>query len=101
MTMWQAILLFGSLSAAAVPQTVDLEKWNTVERMRGKMQQVEEQKTEPIRKSKVRLYRRKNDSPCCGEASPIAEAVTNKAGLFEFKNPAPGDYWVVVIFAMP
>ena len=42
------------------------------------------------------MYRREKDSQCCGTALPLEEVVTNKEGIFQFKNSVPGNYWVVV-----
>lgn len=104
---WQSIILVGSLLAASVPQAVDTEKWNAVERMCGKLEWVEEipvkgkgaefeEKSRPLKKVDIRLYRRENESSCCGMGLPIARAVTNGRGEFDFKNLVPGSYWVMV-----
>jgi hypothetical protein len=92
---------------ASAPQAPDQEKWNTVERTCGKLEWVEkilvkgkvaefEEKSKPLKKIDVRLYRWENESSCCGTALPIAQALTNKSGVFNFKNVVRGSYWVVV-----
>jgi hypothetical protein len=104
---WQSILLVGSLLFASVPQAVDTKKWKTVGRMCGKLEWVEEvpvnrkgtefqEKSRPLKKVEIRLYRRENESSCCGTGLPIARAVTNGRGEFNFENLVPGSYWVMV-----
>jgi hypothetical protein len=89
-------------------QTVDTQKWNTVEQSCGRVEFVDETpvkgnvnqyntKSKPIKRSAVRLYRRETESVCCGGAPPVAEALTNRRGEFEFKNVKAGNYWVVIV----
>jgi hypothetical protein len=104
---WQFILLIGSLLFFSVPQGADTEKWNTVGRMCGKLEWVEkipvnrkgtefEEKSKPLKKVDIRLYRRESESSCCGTEQPIARGVTNGRGEFGFKNLASGSYWMEV-----
>ncbi len=104
---WQFILLIGSLLFSSVPQGVDTEKWNTVGRMCGKLEWVEkipvnrkgtefEEKSKPLKKVDIRLYRRESESSCCATGQPIARVMTNGRGEFDFKNLVPGSYWMVV-----
>jgi len=96
------------LSFGVSGQAVDAEKWNTVERMCGKVEWVEkmpskhdsnsyEEKRKSIKEAEVRLYQREGDAPCCGTNPSHAKAVTNRVGIFEFKNIAPGKYWLVIV----
>jgi len=105
---WKFIFAFTSLMIGLFSQTVDPEKWNTVERMCGKLERVEEipikgtpslftEKRQPIKKAVVRIYRREKDAPCCESSMPLAETVTSRGGDFMFKDSAPGTYWVVVV----
>jgi hypothetical protein len=105
---WQFIFALSSVMIGLHSQTVDPEKWNTVERMCGIVERVEEipikgtpslftEKRQPIKKADVRVYRRENDAPCCGSSMPLAETLTNRSGVFMFKGSAPGSYWVVVV----
>ena len=54
-------------------------------------------KRKSIKEAEVRLYQREGDAPCCGTNPPHAKAVTNRVGIFEFKNIAPGKYWLVIV----
>jgi len=105
---WPIILVLALLGGGSRPQADDSEKWNTVERMCGKLEWLEEipvkgttdtfnEKRMPVKKAEVRLYRRENDSPCCGATLFVTNAVTNRAGEFEFKKAVPGRYWIVAI----
>jgi hypothetical protein len=109
MKFWLHAFLLASLAVLAVPQVVDHEKWNTVERMCRKLECVEEtplkgkadefeEKSTSLKKTDIRLYRRKNEPSCCGTELPLARGVTNKSGEFEFnvKDLFPGNYWVMV-----
>jgi len=104
---WQSILLVGLLLSASVPQAADTEKWNTVGRMCGKLEWIEEipvnrkgtefqEKSRPLKKVEIRLYRRGNESSCCGTGLPVARSITNGRGEFDFKDLVPGSYWMVV-----
>jgi hypothetical protein len=105
---WQFILSVASLMISLPTQTVDPEKWNTVERMCGKLERVEEipvkgttaaftEKRQPIKKADIRLYQRGKATQCCGAGLLVAETVTSRGGDFIFRNPAPGSYWVVAV----
>jgi hypothetical protein len=109
MSLWRTIVLVGLMAVPALPQNVDPEKWNTVERMCGKAEWVDEipakgktaeseEKAKPLRKARVRLYFRKNEPSCCEPKSLIGQVVTGKKGEFEFlvKDLFPGKYWVTV-----
>jgi hypothetical protein len=102
------LIFLAVLPAGASGQAVDAEKWNTVERMCGKAEWVEkipskhdpnsyEEKRKSIKKAEVRLYQREGDAPCCGTNPPVAQSVTNREGIFEFKNIMPGKYWLVIV----
>jgi hypothetical protein len=109
MTFWLPIFLLALQAVPAVPQVVDQEKWNTVERMCGKLEWVEEiplkgkiaefeEKSTPLKNADVRLYHRQNEPSCCVTALLIGRTVTNKRGEFEFnvEDLFPGNYWVMV-----
>ena len=109
MKFWLHAFLLASLAVPTVPQVVDHEKWNLVERicrnlecveetpLKGKADEFEEKST-PLKKTDIRSYRRRNEPSCCGTELPIARGVTNKSREFEFnvKNLSPGDYSVMV-----
>ena len=107
--MKTALLIFlAVLPFGASGQVVDAEKWNTVERMCGKAEWVEkipskhdpnsyEEKRKSVKKAEVRLYQREGDVPCCGTNPPIAQSVTNREGIFKFKNIVSGKYWLVIV----
>jgi hypothetical protein len=100
------VLGMGLLLGSMCSQAVDMEKWNAVDVLCGKLVQVEKipkrgvansfrEKTKVIKKAALRLYYRDKDVPCCAQQSAAAEGVSTKNGTFEFKNIATGNYWLV------
>ena len=104
MIAWHSMLLGQSSQAA------DVEKWRTIERPCGRLEWVEEvpvkgkpaeseEKSRPIKKAKISLLPRENESFCRGDGAPVARTVTKANGHFEFKHVVPGKYWVAVELA--
>jgi hypothetical protein len=103
---WEVIFLLTLLLGDSYFQTADLEKWNTVSLVCGRLIQVRQipmkgasnsftEKEKPVKDANVRLYRRDKDIPCCSAESLAAEAVSGKDGSFDFKKITPGTYWLV------
>lgn len=104
---WPPFLFLALLGISSPPQKVDLEKWNTVDRMCGKLEHVEKirarggteavkEKSEPIKKADIRLYQREKGSACCDAALPVAKTTSSKRGEFSFSAVIPDSYWLVV-----
>jgi hypothetical protein len=101
---YRLLLLLVALPSSLYSQTSKLEKWNTVDRMCGRIILVEititpssSYRTErPGRKAEVLLYRRKGNKKCCAPEELISETPAESGGGFEFKDAGPGQYWVVV-----
>ena len=104
----RSVLLLAALASISPSQTVDPEKLNTVERMCGKVEQVDRSPfagatstygewRKPIKNAVVRLYHREKDLPCCETAALVEATITNKGGNFSFKNSVPGKYWIVIL----
>jgi hypothetical protein len=94
------------LGSSTLSQTVDLEKWNTVELLCGKLIQVQQipekrransftEKQTPIKNATLLLYHRDKEASCCTTESLTAETVSRKDGSFAFKNITSGPYWIV------
>jgi hypothetical protein len=106
--MKELSLLLTSMTLWFTLQTPEPEKWNTVERLCGRAEWSEEmalkgdpnsynEKSKPIRRSEVRLYRREKDGVCCSAAYFHSRTETGKGGKFEFVDPLPGKYWIVTV----
>jgi hypothetical protein len=52
--------------------------------------------SEPLNNVRLDLYPWEEGIVCCRNSHPFFKTVTGKEGAFEFKNVAPGRYWLVV-----
>ena len=52
--------------------------------------------SEPLNNVKLELYPWEEGIACCRNSHPFFNTVTRREGVFEFKNVAPGQYWLVL-----
>jgi hypothetical protein len=52
--------------------------------------------SEPLNNVKLELYPWEDGIACCRNSHPFFKTITGKEGAFEFKNVAPGQYWLVL-----
>lgn len=52
--------------------------------------------SEPLNNVSLDLYPWEEGIICCRNSHPFFKTITGKEGAFEFKNVAPGRYWLVV-----
>jgi len=102
------LILIAASSALAGPVGQEADEWELVARLCGKLEIVEHvadkkspityvEKRSPITDARLLAYERRDNSPCCGNASVAAETAPNKSGTFEFKNLPYGNYWFVAV----
>jgi hypothetical protein len=53
------------------------------------------QEVKPFSHTRIRLFSPTASGDCCDLVTPVAEVTTGRDGSFQFKKPAPGDYWLV------
>jgi hypothetical protein len=101
---YRLLLLLAALPSSLYSQTSKLEKWNTIDRMCGRVILVEKTITplsshtteRPLKKAEVLLYHRKGNKKCCTPEELVSETSTESGGGFELKDAGSGQYWVVV-----
>lgn len=104
---WRLILLLAMMPGSLQGQTSKSEKPNIVERVCGRVTEVEtsrrawsytvEMGPGHPRKADVLLYRREKKKKCCAQETLVAKMSTDGDGGFDFKDAALGQYWVVLV----
>jgi hypothetical protein len=104
---YRLLFVLAALPADLYSQTPQREKWNTLERMCGRVTDSEFSGTPwstsyllgpgKPKKADVLLYRREGKKKCCAQNALVSEVPTESDGGFEFKDAVPGQYWVVVV----
>jgi len=102
------ILIFVSmlLAALASPAQPQVEEWELVAKLCGRLQHIERipdkkkpiefsEKKSPIANAKLIAYQAPPNAVCCSKFLAAGETTTNKNGAFEFKELAKGYYWLV------
>jgi hypothetical protein len=102
-----SLFIFSLLLNGGAFQAADTRKGNTVEVLCGKLVRSEDipekgsanvynEKTKPIKRATLRLYVGNKGMACCEGQQLLAETASRRDGSFQFKQAAPGDYWLVV-----
>ena len=100
------LLFLVAIPVCVYAQAPNVEKWNTVEILCGKLIRSESvptkgsansftEKTKPLKNAIISLYLRTEGTACCGDTAPIVELNTSRDGHFEFKKVVAGAYWIV------
>ena len=101
---YRVIFAVVAMQASLFAQTPHEEKRATVGKVCGQVVSFENWgdppfsswQRAPIKKADVLLYNRIAKKKCCSPDQLIAQTSTDGGG-FEFKDTAPGEYWVVVV----
>jgi hypothetical protein len=97
-----ASVLFANLAVGQSQTPEDAKRWNTVDRLCGRLEHVERRdegdtrpdKTKSLKSVVLKLYQR-DSVPCCESVYPAAEVKTGRGGAFSFSSVKPGPYWLV------
>ena len=52
------------------------------------------EKRKALRGVALHLYNWQEGTPCCGDLAPVDSTISGKSGRFDFKQEAPGRYWL-------
>jgi len=97
-----ASVLFATLAGGQSQSPEEIKRWNTVDRLCGRLEHVERRdggetrpdKTKSLKGVALKLYQR-DTVPCCESVYPAAEVKTGRGGGFSFADIKPGPYWLV------
>lgn len=103
---WQLLLAVPWLGFAPAATSADTAEPVTVDALCDKLISVEEiakkgttssvrQEVKPIPNTRLRLFSPTASADCCALITAVAELTTGRDGVFHFKKPSPGNYWLV------
>jgi hypothetical protein len=103
---WRVLPAFLLLGFPFPANSADIAEAVSVDAICGKLVSIEEvadkgttnsvhQAVAPIAHTRLRIFSPTGSADCCALTAPVAEVTTGRDGSFQFKKPAPGDYWLV------